>query len=628
MTNKNFCPYCAAITLQNASHCKNCGAKLESVIDQDLPKQTTLLNGRFKIQHTIGRGGFGIAYLAQEVKTNQQVVVKELFPDQLVMRTANRNVVAIKGAELEFQQSLKHSEREATIAGQLKHPSAPRIIETWRENGTSYTAMEYIRGQTLEQRLLERTLSELEVIDCLTQILEVLQELHEKGLLHRDIKPANIILGVSRVELIDFGSVTSFQKGERVKLTTRLVTPEYAPLEQFASETELSPATDLYALGATMFEAMTGKPPPAALERANGAKLPSIQGFSAGTAWLLTGLIEKMLEMKVVNRPKSASDVLGLLKSLERHAVQAKTPSVITAVTPQLQLSKTRARQNWLVTWGWLPLLSVALLIFFRLFYFENFEKSKQTGLQNVQDQPIVKTDTYILSDIRVYLIPVWVEDQEKPKIAILMNFLDESNNPFLRYGSGNYHFDQSYSGQVVGGFAKDISEIHVRNSAVRSDWEVFIKDIPLQLGQYVFVAYINKDNPGERKLIRKDFSLNSRFTKLEPLRNIQGRYIPRANSIELIWNAPIGARSYFGNSGFGVYATYVLEDPRLVTGAVILEHGSYDIISMNHSDGFLEKNIDSTQIAFSQTKICQSNLAQMKANPNVFLPMNTRKCL
>jgi serine/threonine protein kinase len=635
MTNQNFCPYCAAVTLPEASQCKNCGAKLENVIEHELPKQTMLSNGRFEILHTIGRGGFGIAYLAQEKKSSQQVVVKELFPDQLVIRIANRNVVAVKGAELEFQQSLKHSEREATIASQLKHPSAPKIIEIWHENGTSYTAMEYIRGQTLEQRLLDKTLSEDEVIDCMTQILEVLQELHDKGLLHRDIKPANIILGASRVELIDYGSVTGFRKGERIKLTTRLVTPEYAPLEQFASETELSPATDLYALGATMFEAMTGKPPPPALERANGARLPNIQGFSGGRAWLLTGLIEKMLEMKVAKRPKSANAVLEILKSLERSGNRIRTPLLILPS----KFSVARASAKRRSVWDWVVLIGIIYALEFFIFQtairfqtainemqYSSAQENAEYNLSNPQFQPKI-ISTGILSDIRVYLIPLWIQNEPKPNMIILINLFDENNIPLDNTKisdnlSLSYEiFDESLGIITVNGISKNLAK-----------WQINVIKKELIPKKYTLNAILNENNSNYRRYVRKEINSKFNFINLEPIQNIYGLYNARSNNYEFSWNLPsksitsiVDIRSsqfrsratFFPNSQFRGMK-YDIEASSLRSENVI------DFYTTNVVDLFPLNASEGSQIAFSRMSVCASDLYKLKERPYTLLPLKT----
>jgi serine/threonine protein kinase len=636
MTNQNFCPYCAAVVLSDASQCQNCGAKLESVIDHELPKQTILFNGRFEILHTIGRGGFGIAYLAQEVKTSQQVVVKELFPDQLVIRIANRNVAAIRGAELEFQQSLKHSEREATIASQLKHPSAPKIIETWRENGTSYTAMEYIRGQTLEQRLLEKTLSEPEVIDCMTQILEVLQELHGKGLLHRDIKPANIILGTSRVELIDYGSVTTFRKGERIKLTTRLVTPEYAPLEQFASETELSPATDLYALGATMFEAMTGKPPPAALERANGAKLPSIQGFSGGTAWLLTGLIEKMLEMKVANRPKSASSVLEMLKSLE-HSVSRVQAQSVTLPSKSL-VARAPAKRRSL--WDWAALVGVIYAL--ELFLFQTTirfqtainqmqynpsQENAKYNLSNPKPQPNKITPTGILSDIRVYLVPLWVQNEVKPNMMILINLFDSSNIPF---DNSNTFDNSSFSYEIIDEYSRILAVSGISKNLKR--WQIDMTKKQFKSGKYTIKAILNENNANYRKEIYKDVNLKLDFINLKPIQNIYGSYNSKSNNYEFVWDLPpksstsiFDIRSSQFRSRSTFFPTSQFRGLRYdIEASSLRSENVIDFYTTNVVDLFLLNPKDGSQIAFSRTSVCASDLYKLKESPYTLLPLKT----
>jgi serine/threonine protein kinase len=287
-----------------------------------LPVNTVLSFGEWRIESVIGRGGFGIVYKAISLKTQEVVALKELFP-YFSTRANNGYVVTPDQYRTDFEQSIVHFQREASIARQLDFESALKIQWVFLEHGTVYMVMEYVEGFSLEAQLLQtKRLSESEALEILIPTLNVLNELHQHQFLHRDIKPANIMIrqdpkpGFPKVELVDFGSVMRFDTGNRVNVTSRILTPAYAPLEQYGERVMLEPSTDLYALSATMYEAVTGKPPPNALERANGVPLTPVQHLNPGISSKLAFALEKSLEMGLKDRFSSAKEMLLMLPSV------------------------------------------------------------------------------------------------------------------------------------------------------------------------------------------------------------------------------------------------------------------------------------------------------------------------
>jgi serine/threonine protein kinase len=329
MLTPNSCPYCNSSNAANASICVTCGSSLINVTLETrdpisaLPANTELGQGQFRILNEIARGGFGITYLAFHIAAKTYVAVKECFPDGIVTRDGV-NVIAKHGSNLEFQNTLDHFNREAEILSKLEHPSATEILAHLAENNTAYIVMEYAKGETLEHRILrKKLLSSNEAIAILEPILELLAEVHDLGVLHRDIKPANIILTSERPELIDFGSVIEYSIGKSSKVTSRLLTPAYAPLEQYGQVVTLTPATDLYALGATFYEAITGITPPDAISRLNGQQLKPIEQLEPRIKPNLATIINRTLEMKLEDRFLSARHILQTLKDDFRYSNQS-----------------------------------------------------------------------------------------------------------------------------------------------------------------------------------------------------------------------------------------------------------------------------------------------------------------
>ncbi len=309
----DVCSMCRAPNFETASHCSNCGAVFP--IPVELEPGTRLHQGRFEVLEQLGRGGFGITYKARDQHMARDVAIKELFPDGLVQRLPGGLIVPNPADKTEFERLQVRFDFEGETLKLLRHPSATQIFETWREHNSSYIAMEFIRGETLEARINRGDrLRNIEAQGILIAVLEVLQELHGLGLLHRDIKPANIILNRERVELIDFGSVVGYRLGERSK-RERLLTPMYAPLEQYGQEVQLAPGTDFYALGATLYHAMTLQAPFSALERVQGAVLEPIRQHLPAIEPNLERIIHSSLEMKLEDRPSSAT---GLLEEIRQ----------------------------------------------------------------------------------------------------------------------------------------------------------------------------------------------------------------------------------------------------------------------------------------------------------------------
>ena len=341
------CQYCNSSNPTTSSVCNQCGSSfittpLEVLEKQKgLPAGTVLDGGRFQILNEIGRGGFGIVYLAYYTDAKRYVVIKECFPEGVVTRDSNHRVIPKPGLETEFQSALMHFKREAYVLKNIKHKSSTRVIGLGVGNNTFYTILEYLQGETLEQRIASgKLLTNIEAITQLDTILELLEELHALNFLHRDIKPANIILTKEHAELLDFGSVIKFLTGQRQKVTSRLLTPAYAPLEQYGEVVSLSPATDLYALGATFYEAMTGVKPPNALERANGAKLTPIVLVYPLVDLNLANAIEKSLEMRIEDR---FSNAIEMRKSLRQPLLEKKLNQ---KTFPNKTLQSTKKQQN------------------------------------------------------------------------------------------------------------------------------------------------------------------------------------------------------------------------------------------------------------------------------------------
>lgn len=316
------CPTCASPLKGFETTCPACGTSLTPAVSPNLPLQTRLA-GRYVVDEVLGQGGFGITYRATDTALQRPVALKEFFPDGS-SRQATRLVPPTSLGGLGFEEARKRFIDEARTLAQFAHPGIVKVFDVFEENGTAYLVMELLQGETLGQRIARLgRLSEQEVLETAFKVAGALQIVHQAGLLHRDIKPDNLFLTDDRVILIDFGAAREFAQGRTVA-HTRMVTPGYAPLEQYASSAKLGPYTDIYALGATLFHALTGKAPPAATDRATGVALPTLP---RGTSPVLVNLLSRSLGMKVSERPATVQQLLDSLNSPTAASQPASTPS-------------------------------------------------------------------------------------------------------------------------------------------------------------------------------------------------------------------------------------------------------------------------------------------------------------
>jgi serine/threonine protein kinase len=239
---------------------------------QSLPSGAQLQE--FVIERVLGSGGFGITYLAMDSRLGRQVVIKENLPAQFCWRDTSSLTVQPRSSQGEdadnFRYSLESFEKEAATLASLDHPGIVKVLRSFEANGTAYFVMPFVEGVTFDEVLREREaqhrpFTEAELVAMLDKVLAALGYLHERGIYHRDIKPGNLLITASGDPvLIDFGAA-------RQRLSERSLTviesPGYTPFEQMQSRGKVGPWSDLYALGGTLYKAITGETPPKAADR-------------------------------------------------------------------------------------------------------------------------------------------------------------------------------------------------------------------------------------------------------------------------------------------------------------------------------------------------------------------------
>ena len=291
-----------------------------------LPAGTRLRN--YELLSVLGHGGFGITYYAKDTTLGREVAVKEYLPTTLALRENGSTVVprSTQFAE-DFIWGRERFLEEARILATLEGaPAVVRVYDFLEANGTAYMIMGLARGDTLEQRLKrDGKIAPATVQRMLDRLLDGLDAVHKTGFLHRDVKPANVILDANNnPTLIDFGASRS-SMADRTAAMTAIFTPRYAAAEQLTSDKQ-GPWTDIYGLSATLYHAITGKPPPSSLERAlNDAYEPlaklSPEGYSPG---LLQG-IDVGLTVRAKGRPQSIAEWRDVLAGVSSEQVSDET---------------------------------------------------------------------------------------------------------------------------------------------------------------------------------------------------------------------------------------------------------------------------------------------------------------
>ncbi|VAW56043.1 hypothetical protein MNBD_GAMMA07-947 [hydrothermal vent metagenome] len=224
----------------------------------------------YEIKSVLGRGAFGVTYLAWDKNLDQQVAIKEYFPREFSSRDTGFTVHPSTGESQElYDWGLDRFIREAQTLAKFKHHNIVRVMSVFELNNTAYMIMEYEEGEDLSRLYKKnKNLSEQALLDIFIPMLNGLKLVHNEGFIHRDIKPANIyIRSDSSPVLIDFGAARK-TAGAATRSITSLVTHGYAPFEQYNESNEKQGAwTDIYALGACLYCAINGKLPIDALAR-------------------------------------------------------------------------------------------------------------------------------------------------------------------------------------------------------------------------------------------------------------------------------------------------------------------------------------------------------------------------
>src|SRR5215813_2664188 len=255
LNNAASCPKCEKPIDEGANFCPWCGEDLRGLTPNSNtlsgPWSGVLIDGRYRLKEKLGEGGMGTVYKVEHVRMGKILALKLLRPDVAVDRQLKQR----------FQQ-------EARLVSRLSHPNTIQVFDFGElEDGSLYIAMEYLHGRDLAHTLRTHgSLSEERTISIGYQVLASLAEAHDQNIVHRDIKPANVMLikrkdGEDLVKLLDFGIAKLAADEPRKHITgvaDFLGTPAYMSPEQARGE-DLDARSDLYSVGAMLFELLTGR---------------------------------------------------------------------------------------------------------------------------------------------------------------------------------------------------------------------------------------------------------------------------------------------------------------------------------------------------------------------------------
>jgi serine/threonine protein kinase len=370
----------------------------------------TVLDNRYRVVALLGQGGMGAVYRAWDINLSKVVAVKE-------------NRVSTPGSEKQFF-------REASILSSVNHPNLPRVTDYFAIAGQGqYLVMDFIDGEDLESKSRgSGYLQEKQALEWVTQVCDALTYLHNlpSPIIHRDIKPANIRVNTQgQAVLVDFGIAKVYQAGQATDSAARYVTPNYSPVEMYAS-TGTTPRSDQYALGATLYTLLTGKPPMESIQRlaaqsagdATGGVIPP----RAVHPWISEQTSQAVMKAMALSPDERFSDVAAfklamttLMPTMKVAPPISPTIAVATSVAPTptpAPVAKDRSK-----IWVGLGAVLLLIMIIGGIFYFRNGENEPRQKSRS----DTTPTLPVIVADEDITRAPTSTALLEAPDVAITL---------------------------------------------------------------------------------------------------------------------------------------------------------------------------------------------------------------
>ena len=288
----------------------------------------------YRVESVLGAGGFGLTYLATDSNLNLKVALKEYLPGDFAARAEDSTVRPKPGDAAEsFQWGLQRFMDEARTLASFRHPNIVRVMRFFEANKTGYMVMEFVEGKPLSEWIAARRPLPQQTLQALAgPLLDGLAVIHKAGFLHRDIKPANIFMREDgSAVLLDFGSARELKGGNQE--LTAVVSPGYAPLEQYHTQGKQGPWSDLYAFGGVMYWMLTGSKPVEAAARVRQDIMPPATKLAAGGSYTpdFLATVDWALKPNEDERPQSVTEFKSRLLGSAPAAGQDRTVPLSSA---------------------------------------------------------------------------------------------------------------------------------------------------------------------------------------------------------------------------------------------------------------------------------------------------------
>ena len=323
--------------------------------------------GELEIDRVLGSGGFGITYLARDLSLDTWRAVKEYLPRDWGTRRKDGTIGPRTGGDEEdYQWGLERFLDEARILARFDHRHLVRVHRVFEARGTAYMVTEYVEGRTLAAEFKdEGPLAETRVREVLLALTDGLSAVHAADLLHRDIKPGNVMARQDGTPvLIDFGAARQ-AIGRHSRSVTAVLTPGYAPIEQYSARGNQGPWTDIYALGAVAYWALGGGVPEDATERIRNDPLrPLTEAVPGRVGVELARAVDAALAVTEEDRPQSLTAWRALLEGRAAHVAPevSRAPTPADGGEPGTGLVPAPRRRWWLASAAAAGLVAVVLL--------------------------------------------------------------------------------------------------------------------------------------------------------------------------------------------------------------------------------------------------------------------------